>query len=648
MAARTRESSEAGQGPPWLTCALLLGCVVGFGVQHAAEVDANEAFTRELSQAAEYLWKYPTLEVPAVLEQHVGGRKLAEARVRFEAAQRQRGAPPIPAGVQRRRQAELDARVLTALELRATGPAYGWGLTPNSPTPLRVAGHPFAHASFPHLLTSLALIWILGSALEAGLGTWLVLWVGAGSLAGASTALALFGTGGPFVGAGGLLAGWWGAFLARRAGRVGESRTGSVLAAGFAVLVVPAAIGLELAVPGAGLGSPSPGTWNLSNWPLLGGFAGGVVGALLASWVGLESGLAPCAQGREDSELAAALSRRRAGRREEAFDMLLSLVERDVSVREAGSSLWELAVELGRVESAAPMLLRAVRAAVQAGDVETAVRLWLGLVEADLDGSAETGLLLRMASLLRDAREGEAATRALRAALDRAQSGTAASRIAREASELDADTALEAAWRALGSLDIDLPERQQLEALLAELQPPVEVSPPPAAAAPETPRENVPAPAAAETPGGSAIDFEQTSRQLECFHAILKSRDDDGLLLEMEGGRQRKLRYEQIEAIAVVAVEGLSERPVIVLDLILEWMSLADEPVRLVRLRSDQFDPRRLMPEVQPDHALRALVESLIQQADATPLPDLQSALGFPFAGFKSLDEYQRDVLMVE
>ena len=645
MAPQARESSEA-RGRPWLSCALLIGCAVGFWVQHGAESEAQEVFARELAQAAEYLAEHPTLEPPAVLEQHVGSEKVAANRARFEAEQRRRAAPPIPRGVQRRRQAELDARVLRALEARATGPAYEWGLSPESPSARSVAGHAFAHASVPHLLASLVLIWIVGSALEATLGTVIALLVSLGALAGASAALALFGTGGPFVGAGGLLAGWWGAFLARRAGRVGESNTGVVLGMGFAVLFVPALVGLELAVPGGGLGSVRPGTWNLSNWALLGGFGGGLGAALLALLVGLESALAPCAQGREEPELAAAQAHRQAGRRQEAFDMLLSLVERDVAPAEAGPALWELAVELGRAEAAAPALLRAVRASVQGGDTETALRLWLELVEAGLDESAETGLLLRMASLLRDAREQEAATRALRTALGRAPSGAAASRIAHEASGLDADTALEAAWRALGSLDIELPERQQLEALLAELQPPLERLPTrsePAQSAPARATER----SAAETPGGAAIDFEQTTRQLECFEAVLVSRDDEGLLLQLDGG-QRKLRFEQIQAIAVVAVEGLSERPVIVIDLILDWMSLADEPVRLVRLRSDQFDPRRLMPEAQPDEALRALVECLIQQADATPLPDLQSALGFPFAGFKSLAEYQRDVLMVD
>jgi hypothetical protein len=88
---------------------------------------------------------------------------------------------------------------------------------------------------------------------------------------------------------------------------------------------------------------------------------------------------------------------------------------------------------------------------------------------------------------------------------------------------------------------------------------------------------------------------------------------------------------------------------VILVDLILNWMSLADEPLRIIRMRGDRFDPRRLAPEhAAPVDALRAIIERLLRESNATPLPDLQSARGLPFAGFDDLTSYHRGVLMVD
>jgi hypothetical protein len=88
---------------------------------------------------------------------------------------------------------------------------------------------------------------------------------------------------------------------------------------------------------------------------------------------------------------------------------------------------------------------------------------------------------------------------------------------------------------------------------------------------------------------------------------------------------------------------------VILVDLVLNWMTTANEKLRVVRLRTDQFDPRGLAPGVDsPAEALRRFLARLIERAGATPLPDVPSAQGRPFATFPSLVDYQRTVLLVE
>jgi hypothetical protein len=115
------------------------------------------------------------------------------------------------------------------------------------------------------------------------------------------------------------------------------------------------------------------------------------------------------------------------------------------------------------------------------------------------------------------------------------------------------------------------------------------------------------------------------------------------------GPARKRVRYDRIDAIAVAAVEGLADKPVIVLDLLLNWNSKLDEPLRVIRLRTDMFDPRPLIPdEGDPTAAVRALSVRLQQEASAIPLPDARSIRGEPFTGFKSLHEYQRAVLLID
>jgi hypothetical protein len=88
---------------------------------------------------------------------------------------------------------------------------------------------------------------------------------------------------------------------------------------------------------------------------------------------------------------------------------------------------------------------------------------------------------------------------------------------------------------------------------------------------------------------------------------------------------------------------------VVVVDLVLNWLSTSDETLRVVRLRSDQFDPRSII-EGEPSQAdaLRSLVGRLLERSNAQALPDEESALGRPFLTYTTLEEYQRTVLMVE
>jgi tetratricopeptide (TPR) repeat protein len=398
---------------------------------------------------------------------------------------------------------------------------------------------------------------------------------------------------------------------------------------------------------------------------------------------------------RGSAQLERALEHRAAGRFDQAFTLLVNLLRQTPDQRDAALALWDVACDLGRPAAAAPALLGVIRDEVRRGANEQAVQHWLELAEAGLERGAEPALALRLAALLAAGGQRDAAAHALRHALARASGPALASRVARAASSIDPETAAEAAWRALGHAELSLEERQSLEDLLADVLPrgalaaararqparraPVsKPAPAPEAAvavvdpeaellelvdpeepvAPPRAEASIPMAAAASEAEPfvdlaptkpEAIEFESASRTLEAIVAVPTAFDEDGLQITASTGARKRVRYERINAVSVVAVSGLGPKPVILVDLILNWMSLADEPLRIIRLRGDRFDPRKLAPEhAAPVDALRALIARLLRESNATPLPDLASAQGMPFAAFDDLASYHRDVLMVD
>jgi len=158
------------------------------------------------------------------------------------------------------------------------------------------------------------------------------------------------------------------------------------------------------------------------------------------------------------------------------------------------------------------------------------------------------------------------------------------------------------------------------------------------------------APAVAASPEtDEAFNGVGDSRQLKLVSARLVSLEDAGLAIEVEDRGKIALAYEKIDALAVAAVRDLDTKPVLVIDLVLNWMSLRQESLRVIRLRSDQFDPRKLVAgSSSATEALRQLIGAILQASDATPLPDVDAANGKPFVEFATLTAYEQQVLMVD
>ena len=138
-------------------------------------------------------------------------------------------------------------------------------------------------------------------------------------------------------------------------------------------------------------------------------------------------------------------------------------------------------------------------------------------------------------------------------------------------------------------------------------------------------------------------------RTLRVKEAIPLELDEEAIWLEVEGKGRTRFPLSRVDAVAAVGVHGLSRKAVILIDLVLDWTADGESPVRVLRLRSDRYDPRTLVGgAASPLEAVRQFVSTLIRRARALPLPDPGSARGQPFKIFRDLAGYEEQVLRAE
>jgi len=121
--------------------------------------------------------------------------------------------------------------------------------------------------------------------------------------------------------------------------------------------------------------------------------------------------------------------------------------------------------------------------------------------------------------------------------------------------------------------------------------------------------------------------------------------EGDSLAVEVGSRGKTLVPIERVDAVALAAVGGLGAKPVLVLDLALDWQGPTGDALRLLRLRSDRFDPRKLVSdEPSPLAALLGFVGELMRRSDALALPHAAALRGDPLASFDDLASYEEAV----
>ncbi|MBY0398759.1 hypothetical protein K2X89_00550, partial [Myxococcota bacterium] len=139
-------------------------------------------------------------------------------------------------------------------------------------------------------------------------------------------------------------------------------------------------------------------------------------------------------------------------------------------------------------------------------------------------------------------------------------------------------------------------------------------------------------------------------RALRTIEAVPVELRADGIEIDTDGRGKSRLPFARIEAIAAAAVRGLGPRPVVVVDCILNWRDDIGSPLKLIRFRSDRFEPAavgQITPGTSAVAALGAFAGQLQRSSGAACLPS-EAILAGSYASFACLEDYEREVLGAE
>lgn len=145
--------------------------------------------------------------------------------------------------------------------------------------------------------------------------------------------------------------------------------------------------------------------------------------------------------------------------------------------------------------------------------------------------------------------------------------------------------------------------------------------------------------------GEASAPPERRLRALRAVEAVPVGHHEEWVEIEVADKGKSKLPIHRIETIVVAGISGLASRPVLLVDLALNWSSDHSEPLKVIRFRSDRFDPRKFEPgEINPLDALTAWVRRLQIRSSATPLPS-GAILEGHFARYENVEDYESEVL---
>ncbi len=561
-------------------------------------------------------------------------------------------------------QARFDALAAQTLESLDAQPHRRLGVVPARLWAPSLATHVLVHAGWLHLLGALLLLLLVGPLLEAAWGRRVAaaLLIGSGLSGAGAYALVHATSDRALVGASAVVAGVVAAALMRfRSERV-------VLLAWLPGVRGGAGVSLSCWV----LGIVWIGYAALLGWALPGALpagvdnavgysaqaAGAIFGVLLAAAVvrlGVESRRGwslPVLPQRPDSarfDFHKVLEARAQGEADRAFAMLRAEIQRSIRNRDAVTTYWEMAIERNTPEEGGPAMLQLIREELRRGAEDAAISHWGELIQHLPWMLPDPESLARLIPIIQRSEGKKRAVLALKQAVNEQNeplTPALAVRLASLAAELAPGIAVETAERALATEKLSVSQREDLTALLAFVEAEHKRAPDDGDKA--TAAVDVFYQEADRSEFGDVQDLNALSLSFPdgaVTEALPRGLVAEGMEIEKPDGRTLTLPWSRLRAVAVVGVHGIGPKPVVLVDLLVDG-SGTERPLSVIRFRSDQYDPRRLVTGAsKPLDALRKVVAQILERTRVQPLPHDGAARLDPVRMYGSLEEYHEAVL---
>jgi hypothetical protein len=133
---------------------------------------------------------------------------------------------------------------------------------------------------------------------------------------------------------------------------------------------------------------------------------------------------------------------------------------------------------------------------------------------------------------------------------------------------------------------------------------------------------------------------------LESLTGELLAIEEDGIALEVHGGRRTRVAYERIDAVTVARVAEASDGLELLVDLLLNWSAHDGLPLRSVRLRVESLEAA--IPGQNGESStmqVRDAVVEILDRSRALPVPDPDTALGLTVPSFESMGAYESELV---
>jgi len=636
---------------PWVTFSIMALCLVAFLLTWPTEKDYERQATQRLQETFGYFVEHPYLEMGPRLRSLVEEQLGEEGAAALTEVMREMGAAPPDSERQLREEQEtLDRLAAEFFDVFRDSPLQRWGLVPADIRVPTLVTYQFLHSGWLHLLGNLFIFFLAGPFIEDvwGRPLFAAFYVTAGAFSGIMFAVRYPDFGGPLIGASGAIAGVMGAFLIR----YWHTKikffywffpfVGTFEAAAWIMLPLWFlkelffAQAMDVAVGGAGGG--------VAFWAHVWGFAYGVVIAVAISYFKIEKRfIHPTIENKvtlvENTGVEKAMELAAGGDLSGGVQALANELRSRPENVDAAMAMWSLCQRQGNPEPAAPHMVRAIRAAARDGDDEFVLTHWEEVFRTVENLRVPAGLAVRIAEISAAANRVETALDTLelaRSSLDGSTPAGVLVRSARLAAALGSPHARALIDAALAHPDVPEEARSELGDLRNHLT---------ASAAGDD--ESVAKEPVAEEESPLEVAVPARAHTAQVMRAVPRGLDGNNLEIEVEGA-VRRMALGQVHALGVGGVAREGRKPVVVVDLLLDSPWGDRETLRIVRLTSDSFDPRRLVGGDDAMVAFRALLDHILKVSEAVPLPDPDAARGRPFRSYPSFEAYHREVLGVE